>query len=444
MCSHSLTGLMTATIPADIKDRAKGRQYVNHELRSAVAGFATPPIYEEPADLWELDQGALAAVSSRVFDLAEGREPGHANRVAFLGRRIAEQLGLSPAEVDDVYFACLLHDVEKTIGRSEEERAAVPEPRSRIPSVEEITAGFGLRPEVAAAITEHKQFGWLGSRDEEPSTDASITARVVAAAERLDSIAAGGRSALLVRRRGPEIARSMASDGFGDEIADALGALTNEDHFWIGYYDNDLISSLIDEHVGKKLDAEQILEVFSALADLVDARNGHRPARARRVASLARDLAAKLGETEGRARVIALAALLQDIGTLGVPVSYVRKPDLLTIDELTDVQNHPILARDILSELPGLGAVAWWVACHHERVDGRGYPIGFAGEEVPIEAQILGLCETFEALVSDRPHRPAMSVADAMEVLQGLAGSRFVPELIRAFGSVAPGAALAG
>ena len=125
-------------------------------------------------------------------------------------------------------------------------------------------------------------------------------------------------------------------------------------------------------------------------------------------------------------------------------MSYVRKPDLLTIDELTDVQNHPILARDILGELPGLGAVAWWVACHHERIDGRGYPTGFAGEEVPLEAQILGLCETFEALVSDRPHRPAMSVGDAMEVLQGLAGSRFAPELVRAFGSVAPGAALVG
>lgn len=441
MCRHH-RGLMGKGRSADIKRKSRGSEHVKQmgrELRSAIAGFATPPIYEEPSNSWEIDEGALMAIASRVFDLAEGREPGHASRVAYVGRRIAEQMKLPADEIDDVYFACLLHDVARVIGGDGESGSE----GSPLP-VAEIVEGFGLRPSVARAVLEHKRYGWLAPKNGDAVADGGIIARVVAAAERLDSITAGGRSALLVRRRGPEIARSMASDGFGDGIAEALKDLTGEDPFWIGYYDNDLVSTLIVEHPGHRLDSGQASEIFGVLASLVDVRNGHAEGRARRVADLAEALARRMGEPDSRARLMGLAAMLQDVGTPGVPASYVRKPDLLTIDELADVQNHPVLARDILSELPGLGVIAWWVACHHERVDGRGYPVGLAGEEVPVEAQIIGIAETYEALISERPHRPAMTPADALEVLNGLAGARFLPELVRAFGSIIQKAALLG
>ena len=407
------------------------------ELRSAIAGFSTPPIYEEPVGVPDLDQGTVVAVASRVVDLAEDREPGHANRVAFVGKQLAEHLGLTAEEIEDSYFACLLHDVGKILQPQEQKVVRGPELlASQLLTVSEIVAGLGLREPVATAVAEHGRYGWLAPRGGDPVEPSSMVARIVAAADRLDSIAASGRSALLVRRRGPEIARSMASDGFGDEIAEALGELVSVDPFWIGYYDNDLLVELTKSQVGTPFQGESVVEAFSVLADLVDARNGHPGGRARRVGNLAREVALGLGEPEGKAQLIRLAALLQDIGTLGVSTSYVRKPDLLPIDELADIQNHPVLARDILSELPGLGVVAWWVACHHERIDGRGYPVGFAGEEVPLEAQIIGLCETFDAIISDRPHHLAMSEADAIKVLAGLAGSRFVPELVRAFSAV--------
>jgi len=340
---------------ADIKEESWGSTHVKQmgrELRSAIAGLATPPIYEEPSDSWEVDQGALMAVSSRVFDLAEGREPGHASRVGYVGRRIAGQMELTDEETEDVYFACLLHDVAKVTGSeggTDAEASAAP--------ICELVDGFGLRPSVASAIVEHKRYGWLAPKPGSGAPKGRVIARIVAAAERLDSITAGGRSALLVRRRGPEIARSMAADGFGDEIADALRDLSGEDQFWIGYYDNDLVSTLIVEHPGQHLDSARATEIFGVLARLVDTRNGHPPGRSQRIAGMAEALALRFGEREGRARLMGLAAMLQDIGTPGVPASYVRKPDLLTIDELADVQNHPVLARDILSELPGLGVI---------------------------------------------------------------------------------------
>ena len=103
---------------------------------------------------------------------------------------------------------------------------------------------------------------------------------------------------------------------------------------------------------------------------------------------------------------------------------------------MSAVQLHPTFARDIVSEVPGFGAPAWWVGCHHERIDGKGYPGMLEGDEVPIEAQIIGMCETYEALTSDRPYRKAMSGEDAMDVLQGLTGTRFDGYLLLRFEAV--------
>ena len=148
---------------------------------------------------------------------------------------------------------------------------------------------------------------------------------------------------------------------------------------------------------------------------------------------LAQRVALACDMPERRADLVKVAALLQDLGTLGVPAHVLSKPDILTIEEMGTVQMHPTYARDILSEVPGLGAPAWWVGCHHERVDGKGYPGMLEGDEVPVEAQVIGMCEAFDALTSDRPYRKAMSRADAVEVLRGLSGTRFDERVLESF-----------
>ena len=169
---------------------------------------------------------------------------------------------------------------------------------------------------------------------------------------------------------------------------------------------------------------------------LVNRRSG------RRVAALAYRLALACDLPQPHAALVRVAALLQDIGTLGVPIHILSKPDILTIEEMSSVQLHPTYARDILADVPGLAAVAWWVGCHHERVDGKGYPAMLEGVDVPIEAQILGISEAFNAMTSDRPYRKAIAPSDAIEVLRGLGGARFSPELVARFEEAAAPLAL--
>jgi HD-GYP domain-containing protein (c-di-GMP phosphodiesterase class II) len=97
------------------------------------------------------------------------------------------------------------------------------------------------------------------------------------------------------------------------------------------------------------------------------------------------------------------------------------------------MRQHPANSEMILQELPGFEEVAVWIARHHERPDGKGYPEMLVGDDIPLESRILAIADVFAALMSDRPHRGALSSSDAKQVLLGAAGTQLDPELVRTF-----------
>jgi polar amino acid transport system substrate-binding protein len=98
-----------------------------------------------------------------------------------------------------------------------------------------------------------------------------------------------------------------------------------------------------------------------------------------------------------------------------------------------------MLAQQVLREIPGFEEIAWWIACHHERVDGKGYPNQLAGPDLPVEAQIIGVADVYHALCSERPHRWAMPSGEAMRVVKGLAGQQFSAEVVGRFETLLSG-----
>ncbi|HET7737284.1 MAG TPA: HD domain-containing phosphohydrolase, partial [Tepidiformaceae bacterium] len=243
-------------------------------------------------------------------------------------------------------------------------------------------------------------------------------------------------SPLTIRRRIAGLIEEMSGSEIEPGLARRIVEVTSRDQFWLGLYETDLATSLMATQADEPMAPAELFECAAVIGDIVDVRTGRDNGRGRRVADLAHRLSIAVGLGARRADLVKLAALLQDIGTLGVPVQLLHKPDILTIEEMAIMQQHPTFARDILSEVPGLGAAAWWVGCHHERVDGKGYPGMLQGDEVPIEAQVIGMSEAYDALTSDRPYRRAMLPADAIQVMRGLAGTRFSPDLLDRFEAV--------
>jgi putative nucleotidyltransferase with HDIG domain len=158
-----------------------------------------------------------------------------------------------------------------------------------------------------------------------------------------------------------------------------------------------------------------------------------------RVAQLAERTALELGLPSERAKLVREAARLHDIGKIAVDERVLDKPGSLTPEEYRHVQLHARYGGEILEQVSELRAVAEWVHRHHERPDGKGYPDGLCGTQIPVEAQIIAVADAFDAMTGGlhggqrRPYREPMAPASALAEVERCAGTQFDPRVVRAF-----------
>jgi len=176
-------------------------------------------------------------------------------------------------------------------------------------------------------------------------------------------------------------------------------------------------------------------QTIERLARAVALRDGETAEHNQRMSELCGVIAHSIGLDEEQCALIRSASAMHDIGKVATPDSILLKPGPLTEVERIEVERHAETGHLILagsgSQLLELAATI--ALCHHERWDGAGYPRGLAGEEIPLEGRIAGVADVFDALTSDRPYRPAMSPADAVEIMRSGRGSHFDPAVFDAF-----------
>jgi putative nucleotidyltransferase with HDIG domain len=170
----------------------------------------------------------------------------------------------------------------------------------------------------------------------------------------------------------------------------------------------------------------------AALVKAIDERDAYTGAHSEEVGNLARRVARRLGMTARDLWVLALAARLHDVGKIGVPDEILNKPGPLDEGEWRLMRRHAELGADIVSKVPGLEPVARFVRSHHERWDGRGYPDGLAGDDIPLGSRVIGACDAFHAMTTDRPYRQRLDVDAALAELASGAGTQFDPGVVAA------------
>jgi diguanylate cyclase (GGDEF)-like protein/putative nucleotidyltransferase with HDIG domain len=184
--------------------------------------------------------------------------------------------------------------------------------------------------------------------------------------------------------------------------------------------------------------SELHLATIEALARAIDAKDGTAENHIRRVQIYATAVARELGMSELEVQAVKTAALLHDIGKLAVPDHILAKPGPLTPEEFQKVQAHPQVGADIIATVPFPYPVAPLILSHHERWDGRGYPHGLKGEDIPLGARILCLVDYFGALTSVRPYHEPMAVDAAVSLIEQEAGKALDPRAVDAFLRVLP------
>ena len=181
---------------------------------------------------------------------------------------------------------------------------------------------------------------------------------------------------------------------------------------------------------------ESYVATISALAASIFAKDGSAEAHSRGTAALAVAVARRMGLRKRQLRLLEYAAVLQDVGKVGLPGYVLSKPGRVTHDELTMIRQHPVIAERILSVVPALRPITPVIRAQYERWNGSGYPDGVAGRAIPLGARILHVCTAFHAMASERPYRPAMSSDEVLAEIRQQAGKQFDPRVVDALAAV--------
>lgn len=174
-------------------------------------------------------------------------------------------------------------------------------------------------------------------------------------------------------------------------------------------------------------------DVLEGLVRTIDRKDNYTREHSEDMAAYALLLAQALNCSEDTYKVIRIAGLLHDVGKIGVPDSILQKPGKLTPEEYEIMKNHVTLSSLIIHGLPHLADIQDAVSNHHERWDGKGYPKGLAGEQIPLLGRIMALADAFSAMTLDRPYRMGMDLETALQEIERGAGSQFDPHLARMF-----------
>jgi diguanylate cyclase (GGDEF)-like protein len=195
----------------------------------------------------------------------------------------------------------------------------------------------------------------------------------------------------------------------------------------------DEVRNVNDELVASKERVRRTyLSTIAALSRAIEAKDDYSGGHVERVRARSVELARAFGFTGAALEAIEVGALLHDIGKIGIPERILNKPGPLSDDEWAEMKRHPLTSDYILAGIELHPYVRQIVRSSHERLDGRGYPDGLSGDDVPLPARIVLVADAFDALVTDRPYRPARSIDEALDELRAHCGTQFDPAVVAA------------
>jgi putative nucleotidyltransferase with HDIG domain len=387
----------------------------------------------------------LIEALTRVMGSAKGYLQDHGPMVAMLASQIGRELGLSKAACSELFFGAVLADMGM-VGLAEDAwenpaPALSPEVRERVhrhpQRSEERIRGIPHLQELAPLLRHHHEW-WDGSGypDGLRGDEIPVGARILRLADTVGALSASRpHRGALPPQEIAEVVRSSTGKEFSPDVVECYLALHGDDS--IPQFDREAYrhmvlraaESLLPEEV-TPLSTSQLLTI---VANLIDAKDPYTAGHSRRVSVLAVAVAEQLGLDAHTRSVLWAGGYLHDLGKLAVPLRVLAKTSRLTEEEFGYIRAHPTDGAEILESIPTLRHLTAGVRYHHERWDGRGYPEGLSGDRIPIVAQIMAVCDAFDAMTSTRAYRDSRPVEAAMEEVAKERGTQFGPLAAEAF-----------
>jgi putative nucleotidyltransferase with HDIG domain len=435
----------------------------------------------------ELRLSEVLSALSHALDITEGQPRGHAERSCLIGMRLAASIGLDQATQSSAFYALLLKDagcssnaarVSSLFGADDamvKSTRRLTDTSSSLEAVRHVlrTAAPGgspldkarhvaavlrsgregarslvaLRCERGAEVVRAIGLGEVAARgilDGDEHWDGSgypsgIAGEKISLVGRLISLAQTAE--VFWQHGGPagarELARKRRGTWFDPVLVDALLALAVDEAFWRSL-ELPAVAALEPPERVLVADDERLDRVAQAFAWVVDAKSPYTAQHSAGVAEIAVSLGSLLAFDPGALATIRRAALLHDIGKLGVSNRILDKTDPLTAQEWAVMRSHPRWSMEILMRVPAFHELARIAAAHHERLDGSGYFAGLTASELDQASRILAVADVAEALSANRPYRRALSPDEVLAIMSRDAGRALDPDAFAALGQVLP------
>ena len=426
-----------------------------------------------------LKMSELIGALSRALDITEGQPPGHCVRSCWIGMHIGLELGLSRRALWELYYTLLLKDLGcssnaaricelyltddlsfkhdfKTVGES------LPQMLRFVFSHTGLNAGLSQRlssvlnilrngSEIATELIQTRC-----TRGADIARQLRLPEAVAQGIASLDEhwngkgkphglrgegIPLFARIALLSQvvdvfctTSGPAAAMAevlhRSGSWFDPALVRVFLAVGKRATFW-----QTLVSPAVDAAVQRleprdhevALDDDYLDDIAEAFGQVVDSKSPYTSGHSARVAAYTERIALQLGLPQGRVRWLRRGALLHDVGKLGVSNSVLDKPGKLDEQEWQAVKRHAQYTQDILGRIEAFAELGRVSAAHHERLDGKGYPLGLQGDQITIETRIITTADIFDAISADRPYRAAVPVARTLEMMAENMGTAIDP-----------------
>ena len=444
------------------------------------------------SDVAEIRLAELLSALSHALDMTEGQPQGHCVRCCWIGLQIAQELGLGELQTWELYCTILLKDLgcssnaaricqlflvdDLSFKRdSKQIDGSLPQALRFVLSHTGLKAGLAERfraiiyifqngGEISrelietrchrgADIARRMRFSeavadGIASLDEywdgggKPNGVAGIEvplySRIALLAQVVDVFQKAEGQGAAIR----EIA-NRSGTWFDPSLAEAFSRVAATPSFWEALNVQNLshgIFALVPESHSVLVDEDYLDDIAQGFAEVVDAKSSFTRGHSDRVALYADLIGEELGLEPEHRRWLRRAALLHDIGKLGVSNSILDKPGKLDAEEWVQMRNHAMATEVILSRIEAFKALAPIAAAHHERLDGGGYPKKLKGDEIALESRILAVADIFDALTAERPYRAALPITKSLSIMTEDVGKAIDPlcfdALKRALGRV--------
>ena len=368
-------------------------------------------------------KSAVFALSD-ALDLVGVNDFQHGKRVAMIARETAALIGLPEPRLDNLVFACLLHDLGVSSTAEHQRLAFNVDCADR--DVHCLRAYHLLQPfahlsRVANAIRYHHT-AWADLPPELSEADA-LDSNLILMADRVDALLLRhGLDDPLVHNESVhrEIDR-LAGHTLAPEVVEAFHAAAAKEAFWIALVPRHVQSYLADLKLDQwniSIDFPQFRHVARLVSSIVNAKSHFTAAHSLGVAELSRHLGERMGFGQDSLAEMEIAGLMHDIGKLCVPDEIIEKPGRLTFAEFSMMERHSFETYQILRHVPGLEKIAEWAAFHHEALNGHGYPFRRSAETLSWEARIVAVADVFQALAQTRPYRGPQSLEEISSILE--------------------------